>query len=523
MPFVRAIRLSIRAKVLLLALGLALTPLVIVSLLGLTSLDTARETAKQVSTDALREQAVSNLKERAADKARLYNTILNNVKQQVEGVAAYASALTASGPPPAGTGRVWISPDGPTPASEQDYAATVARARQFIPLLSSVVQRNQLIELGYIGLEDGGVVAFDHDIVDVLIAIKPFDVRTRPWYIKARDSGHTVWTDLYVDANTKQLTISCATPFYDDRGRFLGVVGFDMLLDTIKEDILKLDMGPAGYAFLINDQGEYLVQPDLEVGEVSWNDSFITENLRQSPDPKLRAVAEGMIRHEQGIEQLFYKERNVYLAYAPVDSTGWSVGIVIPEDQIIKPAAELGARITERQEQLRNQVLLLLALGLVAVPALGAVLSVLITRPLRTLQAGAQRIAAGDLSYRLPLNSNDEIGDLVLSFNVMTDALRQKVAELEDNLRQLATLNEISNRFKAILALPQLLDGIPHAACESFGFERAALYLLDGDLLRVASASFGPNGRTAGGRVHHRRQHRADHHPQRDGRGRYCA
>jgi two-component system, sensor histidine kinase and response regulator len=277
MPFVQAIRLSIRAKVLLLALGLALPPLVIVSLLGLSSLDTARETARQVSTDALRDQAVSNLKERAADKARLYTTTLENVKQQVEGVSAYASALEAGDPPSAAAGRVWISPDGPSPASEQAHADTVARARQFIPLLASVVQRNPLIELGYIGLEDGGVVAFDHDIVDVLAEIKPFDVRTRPWYIKARDAGHTVWTDLYVDANTKKLTITCATPFYNDRGEFVGVVGFDVLLDTIKQDILQLDMGPAGYAFLINDQGEYLVQPDIQDGEVNWNDSVNTE------------------------------------------------------------------------------------------------------------------------------------------------------------------------------------------------------------------------------------------------------
>ena len=43
MPFVRAIRLSIRAKVLLLALGLALPPLIIVSVLGLSSLDRARD------------------------------------------------------------------------------------------------------------------------------------------------------------------------------------------------------------------------------------------------------------------------------------------------------------------------------------------------------------------------------------------------------------------------------------------------------------------------------------------------
>src|SRR5689334_18806004 len=142
MPFVRAIRLSIRAKVLLLALGLALPPLIIASWLGLSSLDTARETATQDSSAALRNQAESNLEKRAADKARLYNTRLDNIRQQVEGLAVYAGMLVDAGQPSGGNGRVWISPDGPSPENQRTYAVSVARARQFIPLLSAVVQRN---------------------------------------------------------------------------------------------------------------------------------------------------------------------------------------------------------------------------------------------------------------------------------------------------------------------------------------------------------------------------------------------
>ncbi len=88
--------------------------------------------------------------------------------------------------------------------------------------------------------------------------------------------------------------------------------------------------------------------------------------------------------------------------------------------------------------------------------------------------------------------ANDEIGDLVLSFNAMTNALNQKVAELEDNLRQLAMLNAVSNRFKAILSLPQIFEAIPRVVCEDFGFERAVLYLLEHDALHAVGASFGP-------------------------------
>ena len=499
MPFVRAIRLSIRAKVLLLALGLALPPLITVSVLGLSSLDRARDTAVGISQTALLNQAEGNLEKRAADKARLYNAALDNIKDEVEGVAAYASGLIAAGPPPPDrVGRVWVSPDGPSPESERAHSAAVARARQFTPMLSAVVQRralfqhHSLVSLGYIGLDDGGVVAFNQDIINKLLELRPFDVRTRPWYIAARDAGHTVWVDTYIDANTGNLVTTCATPLYDERGKFIGVVGLDMLLDTIQQDLLQLDMGDAGYAFLINDKGKVLVRPDLKVGQLTWNQPFAGENLLEASDPMLHAVVERMTQGKQGIERLYYQGGIVYLAYAPIANAGWSVGMIIPEASIIRPAEEVGAAIDERQERLRAQVIGLVALSVSAVLLLGTLLSLLLTRPLLRLKTGAQRLAAGDLNHRLAQVSNDEIGDLVHSFNLMTDALQEKVAELENNLRQLATLNEVSNHFKAILSLPQLLEAIPQAVREKFGFERAALYLLEGETLHAVSASFGP-------------------------------
>ncbi|HWQ12027.1 MAG TPA: ATP-binding protein [Roseiflexaceae bacterium] len=492
MSIASPLRLSVRAKVLLLTLGLALPPLFVVSFLGLAALDRARDTAVQVGTGALRSQAEANLAKRAADKARLYNAQLDNVRQEVEAVAAYATVLIDAGPAPAAEGRVWIAPDGPTPASERQHAAAVNRARQFIPLIRSVAQRNQLVSLGYIGLEQGGVVAFDKDIIDILDQIKPFDVRQRSWYIAARDAGRTVWVDTYVDANTKKLTTTCATPLYDAQENFVGVAGFDVLLDTIRDDVLQLDMEGLGTAFLINEQGEVLVRSGMRADGLKWNEPFNGENLLETPDEKLRAVVERMVRREQGVERLFFQGGNVYLAFAPIDSAGWSVGIVVPEDEIVRPARDVDTLIGRRQSELQNQVLLVLALFMVAVPVLGVLLSRLMVAPLRRLQAGAHRIAAGDLSMRMPPAGADEIGDLVRSFNLMTDSLAQKVAELEENVSQLAGLNQVSNRFRAILSLPELLAEVPRGVCESFGFERAALYLLDGNTLRAVSAYFGP-------------------------------
>ena len=487
----RHIRFNIRAKLLALALALAWIPLLGVSWLGLSSLDRARDDTVTAAIAALRAQAESTLAKRAADKAALYNTILDGVQQDVEGIADYAHAQAQLGAPVAqASGRVWLVPGGPSPANEQANATSVARARQIMPLLTAVVRRNPLVSLGYVGFERGGVVAFDHDIIDKLGAT--FDPRERSWYKAARQAGKTVWVDTYVDANTGKLVTTCATPLLGADGSFIGVAGFDLLLETIQQDILKLDMGAHGYAFLLNAEGRQLVGPNMETGGIQWDQQFVTENLLAADQPRLSSIAKRMTESEQGVKRLKTDQGDIYLAYAPIPRANWSVGMVIPESAITEPAAAVGAGLAERQWNLRGQVWLIAMLSLIALPAVGITLTLMLTRPLRRLQLGAQRVAAGDLDHQIPVESDDEIGDLVQSFNSMTAALRQQVDELEDNLHRLATLNEVSNRFKTIVSLSELVDSIPRAVCDDLDFDRAALYLLNGSRLQCVSASFGP-------------------------------
>jgi Cache domain. len=191
-----------------------------------------------------------------------------------------------------------------------------------------------MVSLGYVAFEDGGVLAFDQDIIDVLDAIKPFDPRKRSWYIAARDAGRTVWVDTYVDANTKKLTTTCAAPLYDEQGAFIGVVGFDVLLETIQQDILSIDIPPGGSAFLINQRGDVLLHNNLLNRQGRWDQPIATDNLLNDPNPQLRDAAARMTRADQGVVRMMLQDEEVYLAFAPIASAGWSVGIVIPVAEV---------------------------------------------------------------------------------------------------------------------------------------------------------------------------------------------
>jgi two-component system NtrC family sensor kinase len=78
---------------------------------------------------------------------------------------------------------------------------------------------------------------------------------------------------------------------------------------------------------------------------------------------------------------------------------------------------------------------------LVGAMVLGSALAVgfiwtVVYRPVKKLIDGTHRVADGDLAYRLPVGSDDELGDLARSFNKMTSKVEGVQAEIEERVRR---------------------------------------------------------------------------------------
>ncbi|MFH2006174.1 MAG: ATP-binding protein [bacterium] len=90
-------------------------------------------------------------------------------------------------------------------------------------------------------------------------------------------------------------------------------------------------------------------------------------------------------------------------------------------------------RIDQAQSTARANVILLtlLVILLTAVVTIASVHRV-VTKPVRRLQEGTQRVARGDLETRIDVSSRDEMGRLAEAFNTMTEDLQRARAELTD-------------------------------------------------------------------------------------------
>ncbi len=91
------------------------------------------------------------------------------------------------------------------------------------------------------------------------------------------------------------------------------------------------------------------------------------------------------------------------------------------------------------QQIARNQATLKwFLLGAIVFGSVTAVLFmwVAVYRPVKELIDGTHRVAGGDLEYRLPVRSDDELGDLSRSFNRMTAEVGGIQAKIEEQVRR---------------------------------------------------------------------------------------
>jgi len=117
----------------------------------------------------------------------------------------------------------------------------------------------------------------------------------------------------------------------------------------------------------------------------------------------------------------------------------------------------------------------ILLLGLVVVASVFMSLFVhrLVYAPLRDLETGAMRISAGDLDQKIPVRSDDELGQLASSFNAMTVALKESQRELrewnrtlehkvEERTRELRKAEAEAVRGEKLASVGLLAAGVAH-------------------------------------------------------------
>jgi sigma-B regulation protein RsbU (phosphoserine phosphatase) len=453
------IRFSIAAKILATLLSLSLVALTIAGWLALGNMASLGESALS-SVSGLGEQAVgessaalramteTDLVQLAKDQAAIADAFFARAASEVEVMASYASVLWRVPPPPVQhPSRAKNDPPIDTRgASTWAYAPGTdeAELKPRLELLGNmddiyipIVANDRNITWTYIGTREGAFRVYPWRDLPAT-----YDPRQRPWFTRAVVYGKTGWTAPYIDPSFNDLKVACSTPVRAPGGYIVAVVGADISLQDINRNIIGTQVGKGGYAFMLDSSGNVMARPGLAPGDTRWDASFKTDNYLLVDEVDLRGIAGQMVTSQTGVATARLGEEDRYIAYAPVPSTGWSIGIVLPVSEVVAPAeaarvriesatAGVRERLDAQRAQAFNIFLVVFIAMLAAVAVIAWLLARRISRPILALNSGAQAIGAGNLDFKLDLHTGDEIEDLAGAFNKMTADLQLHIAQLQ--------------------------------------------------------------------------------------------
>ncbi|WP_390903541.1 methyl-accepting chemotaxis protein [Vibrio paucivorans] len=238
-----------------------------------------------------------------------------------------------------------------------------------------------------------------------------YDPRQRPWYIDADKAGSQIITTAYKDAITGALLVTIAEPVRQN-GKYIGVVGADVLIDQLINDVISLKVGKNAYSMLIDTQdGTFLAHPDKNFSLKpinSLSESLTIDRIQSAADAdRIETFVVG------GEKKLFYFEK--------VPGTSWVFAIEM--DQATEEAGHA--------ELLTDLVITAVVITLIVIAVVSLLVNYLF-QDLARVSTALEEIASGegDLTQRLEPRSNDEVGQLATNFNVFVGNMHTMVSKL---------------------------------------------------------------------------------------------
>jgi len=222
-----------------------------------------------------------------------------------------------------------------------------------------------------------------------------------------------------------------------ESGRALGVIGIDIDLIDLSKIVGSIKVFESGYGILISNDGIIAAHKDTELLEKNFEEHYDFANQSM-----LNSIANGLIYQDFAYSKK--TNQDLLVSIAPIQigdaSTPWALCIVIPRKEALADANGLMIR-----------GLLMGLIGLIVLSVLIYTQASNIVTPIQRAVELAKSIASGDLSAKISVDREDEIGILQISLNQMNE----KLIEIVNNLQQaignmVGSSSEINNTAQSL-------------------------------------------------------------------------
>jgi len=258
----------------------------------------------------------------------------------------------------------------------------------------------------------------------------------RPWWFEAQKQDRMFVSDPAVDANDKTISATIKTVVKRD-GKLIGVGGMDILITTIGRDLLsKIKYQGEGNAFLVTDKGVLVYFPGFSDEFPPGSDISEVESIFENSEG-FRALKSQMQRQDEGTTSVTWKGEAHQVVYSSIKDDypflNWHLGFLLPMEVSEKPVNEAVFKVT------LYMLLMLLVIALTVYFIIQPML-----KPLKDMLNAMTDISQGegDLTKRITVQRQDEIGELATQFNAFIDKMRALVQQTMDITSQVKNTTE---------------------------------------------------------------------------------
>ncbi|MDX9899195.1 MAG: cache domain-containing protein [Spirochaetia bacterium] len=299
--------------------------------------------------------------------------------------------------------------------------------------LTSVQARQDYLRAIYLGTSDGRMLEWGigKEFIDNMPSFPPgYDPRVRPWYIRAMELGDFSISAPYRYASVDDIGITCAMPVLTPDGSLVGVLGMDILLESLASVLDGLAIPRGGKAVILGSSGEIIASQFEE----DRPEGMILK--RFAAGDVLGARTGDFTGSIAGFETQFVYQRSQVL--------GWIAVVAMPLGPIRESVTTL--------LRLIGYVELILMAALVV--ALAGISGKLIVTPLGHIISVINKIEGGQKGLRVSVDSSDEFGFLGDEFNHLLDVVEEYSSNLEEKVRvrtdELVRLQRENTRLRII-------------------------------------------------------------------------
>ena len=247
-------------------------------------------------------------------------------------------------------------------------------------------------------------------------------------YFKQAMEGKSVFSNVIISRVTNSPVIVVATPIRGE-GKEVRAVLLARLDATLLSEITdKIKYGQTGYSYIIDDKGVLIAHGNRQF--VLDQRNFLEEGKTNSEYARLSDMFQRMVRGESGFDQYPFMGKDRFFGFAPIEGTGWSIAVGAMQDDVLAPIYQMRWMIG-----LASLVFFVIGLGI------ALLISRAILLPVRNCAELLKDISEGegDLTKRLPVETQDEIGQLAQHFNTFVGKLQHIISDITGNAQTVAS------------------------------------------------------------------------------------